>query len=186
MRLAAAGTAMSLGVHSPIFSRIASHIEPGNVGMAFPWLSARGTPIHSAYFYLPSLLGGALIGLSATLLLATLGRIAGVSGIVSELLLPPSDRESWRIGFVLGLMATGWFLIDRQTTIPVTQSPVAIVIAGLLVGIGTSLGGGCTSGHGVCGLSRFSPRSFAATCVFMCIAMGMVALSRQVLTVGAG
>ena len=116
-----------------------------------------------------SLAGGALIGLAAALLLAANGRIAGISGITGQLLAGGGDR-SWRALFLLGLVVSGivismfWpdaylFGIDRSTP--------QLIVAGLLVGIGTQYGGGCTSGHGVCGLSRFSKRSLVAVVTFM-------------------
>lgn len=117
----------------------------------------------------PPLLGGMLIGLAATLLLALQGRVMGVSGIVSELLHAPRQAQAWRWAFVLGLLGSG--LILRQLNAdPLAGSPrplALIVLAGLLVGYGTRLGNGCTSGHGVCGISRLSARSLVATMVFM-------------------
>jgi uncharacterized membrane protein YedE/YeeE len=110
-----------------------------------------------------------LLGLSACLLLLSVGRIAGISGIVGGLLGPaPADR-SWRLAFVLGLIA-GCLVVRLAGT---EVQPIVgagfpeLVIAGLLVGFGTRLGNGCTSGHGVCGLARLSPRSLAATATFM-------------------
>ena len=116
-----------------------------------------------------ALLGGALLGVSACLLLLALGRIAGISGIVAGLLAPVRGDRSWRLAFVLGLVA-GCLLVrlggsDAQPTL--TASVPELVLAGLLVGFGTRLGNGCTSGHGVCGLARLSPRSLAATATFM-------------------
>ncbi len=116
-----------------------------------------------------ALLGGSLLGLSACLLMLSLGRIAGISGIVAGLLAPAQDDRSWRLAFVLGLVAGCLFVrlvsVDAQPTI--TASVPELVLAGLLVGFGTRLGNGCTSGHGVCGLARLSPRSLAATATFM-------------------
>jgi uncharacterized membrane protein YedE/YeeE len=116
-----------------------------------------------------ALLGGSLIGLAACLLLAAVGRIAGISGIVAGLFAPAQDDRSWRMAFVLGLVA-GCLLsraagTDAPPTVP--GSIPQLVLAGLLVGFGTRLGNGCTSGHGVCGLARLSPRSLAATATFM-------------------
>ncbi|HET8932240.1 MAG TPA: YeeE/YedE family protein [Polyangiales bacterium] len=120
---------------------------------------------------LPSLLGGMLIGLAATLLLIGSGRVAGVSGILAGLL-TTSDRI-WRGLFVLGLLAAGafaaWLAPDSIGGSP--RSLPVLAIAGLLVGVGTRLGDGCTSGHGVCGLSRMSPRSLAATLTFVAVGM---------------
>ena len=116
-----------------------------------------------------ALLGGSLLGLAACLLLAAVGRIAGISGIVAGLFAPAQADRSWRTAFVLGLVA-GCLLVritgaDPLPTVP--ESIPQLVLAGLLVGFGTRLGNGCTSGHGVCGLARLSPRSLAATATFM-------------------
>jgi uncharacterized membrane protein YedE/YeeE len=124
--------------------------------------------------YLLSLLGGVLIGLSATGLLLFNGKIAGISGIVGGLLTPlvPGDR-GWRLGFVGGLLAGGAALAATApalVAITVERSSGALIVAGLLVGFGTRLGSGCTSGHGVCGISRGSKRSIAATLTFITVA----------------
>lgn len=115
-----------------------------------------------------ALIGGALIGLGTLLLLVGLGRIAGISGITSTLLFQKEDKL-WRLAFVLGLVAgpllTTLFYQDFSYSTP-ELSPFTLA-AGLLVGLGTAWGSGCTSGHGVCGIGRFSPRSLAATLVFM-------------------
>jgi uncharacterized protein len=127
--------------------------------------------------FLAPLLGGALIGLSATLLLASLGRIAGISGIVGNLVALGKPAQSWQLGFVLGLLAVGWVLLgDAPVT---TMAPATSVIAGLLVGYGTRMGRGCTSGHGVCGVSRLSLRSLVATGTFMATAIFVVFMSRH-------
>jgi uncharacterized membrane protein YedE/YeeE len=131
-----------------------------------------------------SLLGGLLIGISAVALMACQGRVAGISGIVSRLLPPYQDRENLgRAAFILGLVLApvSWKL---HTGHPVAQTVSAnlpmMVAAGLLVGFGTVLGNGCTSGHGVCGLARFSTRSLVATLVFMAAAFATVYLARHV------
>jgi uncharacterized membrane protein YedE/YeeE len=131
--------------------------------------------------FLPPLIGGALIGLSATLLLGSLGRVAGVSGILGNVVSAPKSGPGWQVGFIAGLVAAGWLLLGRGNTISAATSPTALVVAGLLVGFGTRMGSGCTSGHGVCGLSRFSRRSLVATCVFMVTAMLVVFASRHLL-----
>jgi uncharacterized protein len=116
-----------------------------------------------------SLAGGVLIGLSAALLILGSGRVAGISGIVGGLLKPGGPDTSWRLAFLGGLLVAPllWRLF---AALPEAQ-PVAgggmLVVAGLLVGVGTRYGSGCTSGHGVCGLSRLSPRSLVATLAFM-------------------
>ena len=129
------------------------------------------------------LIGGSLIGLAAVLLLAINGRIAGVSGILGGLLVPTvkGDR-AWRVAFLLGLIAGAALYGAWRGTLPLqldVHGPV-LVIAGVLVGIGTRLGSGCTSGHGVCGLARRSPRSLLATVSFMAVAMLTVYLTRHI------
>ena len=113
--------------------------------------------------------GGALIGISASILLLLNGRVAGISGILGGLVRPRADETSWRALFVVGLLVGGVVLVlVRPASFGATpvSLPLAIV-AGVFVGFGTRLGSGCTSGHGVCGLSRFSGRSLAATMTFM-------------------
>ncbi len=131
-----------------------------------------------------SLLGGALIGASASILLLFNGRIAGISGIVGGLVRPRAGEISWRVLFVAGLFAGGLVLsVVRPSSFGprrVVSLPLA-VLAGLLVGFGTRLGNGCTSGHGVCGISRFSPRSLAATATFMATGALAAFLVRHVL-----
>jgi uncharacterized membrane protein YedE/YeeE len=133
---------------------------------------------------LASTFGGVLIGLAATLLLLFNGRIAGISGIVGSLpWAKPGDR-SWRALFVAGLLAGGVVMlaVAPSTVDPAVNRPwPALVVAGLLVGIGTRLGSGCTSGHGICGLSRFSKRSLVAVLVFMTSGAGAAIASRLVL-----
>jgi uncharacterized protein len=127
-----------------------------------------------------ALIGGALIGLAAVLLMLLNGRIAGVSGILGGAL-TGADR-GWRLAFLIGLVGAPLLLgaAGRPLPMPWMPSSFAIVIAaGLLVGFGTRLGSGCTSGHGVCGIARLSPRSIAATLVFMASAMVVVALMRH-------
>ncbi|MCK8501821.1 YeeE/YedE family protein [Myxococcus fulvus] len=137
-------------------------------------------------FLLP-LLGGALIGLSASLLLWANGRVAGISGVVGSLLAPVRGDVAWRVLFFLGLLSGGLLLVWlRPETFPASASPSAhgtlvLVGAGLLVGLGSRLGNGCTSGHGVCGLSRGSLRSFWATLTFMTTGALTVFVVRHVL-----
>lgn len=123
---------------------------------------------------LSAIAGGLLIGLSATLLLLLIGRIAGISGIVHEALARPLSEHGWRLAFVAGLVtgAAAWFALAPAAGIEVPAAresmPVAwLLVAGFLVGFGTRIGAGCTSGHGICGLARFSRRSLAAVVVFM-------------------
>ena len=127
-----------------------------------------------------ALLGGALIGLSATMLLSLTGRIAGVSGIAGGLLARPSGDMAWRILFVLGLVVgAGLYSLVAPVQLRIDASWPVLIAGGLLVGFGTQLGRGCTSGHGVCGMARLSPRSIAATAVFMLSAMATVFLARH-------
>jgi uncharacterized membrane protein YedE/YeeE len=128
-----------------------------------------------------ALVGGALIGLAAVLLMLLNGRIAGVSGILGGVLARESD-SAWRVAFLAGLVAAPLLLGAVGDPMPAPRMPASfaiVVAAGLLVGFGTRLGGGCTSGHGVCGIARLSPRSIVATCMFMATAMVVVALVRH-------
>lgn len=120
---------------------------------------------------LSSLAGGVLIGLAAILLIHFCGRIAGISGIVAGMLTKQTCKEGWRIAFLVGLIGSPllFSLFFPLPEITVHTSWPLIIVAGLLVGAGTRLGSGCTSGHGVCGLSRFSRRSLAATLTFMAV-----------------
>ncbi|MFO3904901.1 YeeE/YedE family protein [Enterobacter hormaechei] len=115
--------------------------------------------------------GGVLIGLAAILLIHFCGRIAGISGIVAGMLAKKTRTEGWRIAFLAGLIGSPllFSLFFPLPAITVQTSWPMIIVAGLLVGIGSRLGSGCTSGHGVCGLSRFSKRSLAATLTFMAV-----------------
>ncbi len=128
----------------------------------------------------PAAIGGALIGLSAAILWVMKGRIAGISGIVGGLAGWPTDF-GWRIAFLIGLLA-GPFLAIAVLGWPAVTSqagPFTLIVAGLLVGVGTRLGGGCTSGHGVCGIARLSRRSITATAVFMAVAAATVFVTRH-------
>lgn len=132
--------------------------------------------------FLPPLAGGALIGASAALLLLANGRIAGISGILGGLLGPSVRDGAWRAAFVIGLLAgPALFRLGagHWPEVRIGASWPMLVIAGLLVGFGTRLGSGCTSGHGVCGLARLSPRSFAAVATFMAAAIVTVFLVRH-------
>jgi uncharacterized membrane protein YedE/YeeE len=120
--------------------------------------------------FLAATLGGVLIGIASAWLLLFNGRIAGISGIVDGLLGPASGERSWRAAFIAGLVAGGLLLQLGSPEVfgtPVMRGYSVPVVAGLLVGFGTRLGGGCTSGHGVCGLARGSSRSFVAVMTFM-------------------
>src|SRR3954453_12118050 len=129
-------------------------------------------------------IGGALIGLSAVLLMLSTGRIAGISGIFSGLLNVGGEDKDWRIAFLAGLILAPIIagLIGYGMAQPALPSNwIVIAVAGLLVGFGTRLGGGCTSGHGICGIARLSSRSIAATVIFMLTAIATVAVSRHLL-----
>ena len=129
------------------------------------------------------LIGGALIGLAAVLLLALNGRIAGVSGILSGLITSTSRGERfWCLAFVFGLIAGAGLYVLARGGLPLELQAggLTLLLAGLLVGVGTRLGSGCTSGHGVCGLARRSPRSLMATMTFMVTAALTVFLTRHV------
>ena len=124
-----------------------------------------------------ALVGGALIGLAAVVLMLFNGRIAGISGIVGGLLGGGATEFGWRFAFVAGLVAGPLLVALAGGTVPAIRidAPLPLVVAaGLLVGFGTRLGAGCTSGHGVCGLARLSPRSLAATALFMATAAAVV------------
>jgi uncharacterized membrane protein YedE/YeeE len=128
-----------------------------------------------------ALAGGALIGLAAAMFVLFNGRIAGISGIVGGLLRPKAGDVSWRLAFVIGLLAAPvvYALYAQLPASEIAASDGLVVIAGLLVGIGTRYGAGCTSGHGVCGLSRFSARSVVATLTFMAVAFATVFAARH-------
>jgi uncharacterized membrane protein YedE/YeeE len=133
------------------------------------------TPISAA-------IGGALIGLAATLLMLLTGRIAGISGIFAGLVSTGADDRGWRIAFLAGVilapMAAG--LAGHPMAPPTLPASWGVIVgAGLLVGFGTRLGSGCTSGHGICGNARLSRRSLVATAVFVATAMAVVAVSRH-------
>jgi uncharacterized protein len=137
---------------------------------------ANFTPISAA-------IGGALIGLAAALLMLTTGRLAGISGIFGGCLDFGTNDKGWRIAFIAGLILAPLTGSLAGFSVPLPDMPtswIVIVVAGLLVGFGTRLGGGCTSGHGVCGIARLSPRSIVATGIFMGVAILVVALTRHV------
>lgn len=134
------------------------------------------------FVYLPPLAGGVLIGASAALLLLANGRIAGISGILGGLLGPSIRDWAWRAAFLIGLLAGPPLFrlgADHWPEVRIGASWPMLVVAGLLVGFGTRLGSGCTSGHGVCGLARLSPRSLAAVATFMAAAIVTVFVARH-------
>lgn len=128
-----------------------------------------------------ALAGGALIGTSASLMLYFNGKVTGISGIVGGLLSRDARSPPWRLLFVLGLVVGGASMVALRPTAFSTDGAPSIgitLLAGLLVGVGTRLGNGCTSGHGVCGMSRLSPRSIAATLTFIATGVVVVAITR--------
>jgi uncharacterized membrane protein YedE/YeeE len=125
--------------------------------------------------------GGILIGIAAAMLVLLNGRVAGISGIVSGLLMPRRHETGWRLAFLVGLLAAPLAMAFYPIAPRIDASFGVLVAAGLLVGLGTSYGSGCTSGHGVCGLSRLSPRSLVATLAFMGAGIVTVLLVRHLL-----
>ena len=134
-----------------------------------------------------SLAGGALIGLAATLLMLSLGRIFGATGILSGLVsLGPAQDRVWRLALLLGMVSGPLAVLLLTGQMPTVQVPVSalmLVIGGLAVGAGVTYGSGCTSGHGVCGLARLSPRSFIAVLTFMIATAATVYILRHVIGV---
>src|SRR5262245_61950048 len=133
------------------------------------------TPVSAA-------IGGALIGVAAVLLALFTGRVAGISGIFAGCLNLTSGDKSWRLAFIAGLILAPLTGSLVGVPLPAQQMPesyLVIVAAGLLVGFGTRLGGGCTSGHGICGIARLSRRSIVATAIFVAAAVAVVALTRH-------
>ena len=133
-----------------------------------------------------SLAGGIVLGLAAALFILLNGRVLGISGILGGLLPPKAGDAGWRIAFLLGMLAAplvyGWLAPEGSAHAPRIDAGFATIVgAGLLVGLGTRYGSGCTSGHGVCGLSRLSPRSLVATLAFMGAGFVMVFVVRHVL-----
>ena len=131
-----------------------------------------------------STIGGALIGLSAAMLMATHGRIAGISGIFGGILVPTAPKLGWRVAFIGGLVAAGviYSLVQPEAFANTTSVALPLVaVAGVLVGVGTQMGSGCTSGHGVCGIPRLSRRSFAAVGTFMLTGAITVFVTQQLL-----
>ncbi len=136
--------------------------------------------------YLWPLTGGLLIGLSAALYLLLNGRIAGISGLAAAAAGLTEDGDSkLGLGFLVGIIAGAWLAaaLARKPEIVITSSPALLIAAGLIVGYGTRLGSGCTSGHGVCGVARLSPRSLVATAIFMAVAGATVFVTRHLLGV---
>jgi uncharacterized membrane protein YedE/YeeE len=126
--------------------------------------------------FILALIGGGLVGLASSILLYSHGKVAGISGILGGFLVGSTEDKPWRLSFLIGLLMAGFVyaFIDTSAFSNTQIQPIWItILAGLLVGFGTQLGNGCTSGHGICGLARGSKRSFAATMMFM--VTGMIA-----------
>ena len=140
--------------------------------MSIDWASF--TPVSAAA-------GGALIGLAAAMLLLLNGRVAGVSGVAGGMLRPSRGDVAWRIAFLAGLVAAPLTYSLVRALPPITfDVPLPVIaVAGFVVGIGTRYGAGCTSGHGICGVSRLSPRSIVATCCFVAAGMATVYVVRH-------
>lgn len=137
-----------------------------------------------AFSPVPAFLGGILLGLAAALYVILHGRILGISGIVSGLLSPKEGDIQWRLSLALGLLSApilASLFFGLHTITVIDADWITIIIAGVLVGFGANYGSGCTSGHGVCGLSRLSPRSLVATVSFMSAGFLIVFLIRHVL-----
>ena len=128
-----------------------------------------------------ALIGGALIGTAATLLLALDGRIAGVSGILGGLLPPQAGEAGWRIAFLVGLPigALAYLAVSGGVPFTIEATTPMLIVGGVITGVGVRWGGGCTSGHGVCGLGRLSRRSLVATVIFMATTLATVLVTRH-------
>ena len=132
-----------------------------------------------------SLGGGILIGIASVLLMANFGRVMGATGILAGFLMPTNrDDWAWRASLLAGMVsapALYWLVSGQSVVVQVPVSTIAMIIGGLIVGVGVTFGGGCTSGHGVCGIARLSPRSIVATVVFMIAAVATDYVTRHVI-----
>ena len=140
--------------------------------------------IETAFTPIASLAGGVLIGIASTLLMLTLGRVMGATGVLAGLFQPASSQDfAWRAALLAGMVsgpALVWLMSGEMPAVDVPISTVALIVGGLIVGVGVTYGSGCTSGHGVCGMARLSPRSIAATVTFMIFTGVTVYLVRHV------
>jgi uncharacterized membrane protein YedE/YeeE len=130
------------------------------------------------------LVGGAIIGLAAAMLMLLTGRIAGISGVFAGILSGDRADRGWRVAFVAGLMGAPFLGALLGSPLPRPAMPASlmlVIVSGFLVGLGSRMGGGCTSGHGVCGIARLSPRSLVFTTVFMVTAIATVAIARHLI-----
>jgi len=141
--------------------------------------------IETAFTPWVSLSGGVLIGIASTLLMLTLGRVLGATGVLAGLFGPVSGQDfAWRAALLAGMVsgpAIVWLVTGDMPSIQVPVSTAALVIGGVIVGVGVTYGSGCTSGHGVCGLARLSPRSIVATLTFMAFTFATVFVVRHVI-----
>lgn len=146
---------------------------------------ARESPLETAFTPFQSLIGGTLIGAASVALMLTLGRIFGATGIVAGLMSPTSRADSlWRVALIAGMVSAPLAMLLVTGQMPPVQVPISramLIVGGLLVGVGVTFGAGCTSGHGVCGLARLSPRSLAATLTFMATTAATVYVIRHVI-----
>ena len=144
---------------------------------------AKGSTTLENFTPLSALIGGALIGAAATLLLVLNGRIAGIAGILGGLLPAEKGDATWRLLFLAGLVigAFAYAALSGSAPLIIDATVPMLIAGGLITGFGARLGGGCTSGHGVCGLGRLSPRSLAATCVFMAATFATVFVVRHMI-----
>lgn len=140
--------------------------------MSIDWVNF--TPVSAA-------IGGVLIGVAAAILLIFNGRIAGISGILGGILKPAKGDIAWKVAFILGIIISPllFMWVAYTPEVNIAASTPVLIIAGLLVGFGTRLGSGCTSGHGICGMARFSRRSIVAVLIFMVVAFVTVAISNH-------
>ena len=140
--------------------------------------------IETAFTPIASLAGGVLIGIASTLLMLTLGRVMGATGVLAGLFQPASSQDfAWRAALLAGMVsgpALVWLMSGEMPAVEVPISTVALIVGGLIVGVGVTYGSGCTSGHGVCGMARLSPRSIVATVTFMIFTGVTVYLVRHV------
>ena len=138
----------------------------------------------STFTPLSGLAGGLLIGLASAALLLVSGRIAGVSGILGRSFFPAAGDLGWRLAFLAGLPLGAWIvgvIAPSTTALAITHSTPLLAAGGLLVGVGTQIGSGCTSGHGICGIGRGSRRSIVATATFMAVGIATVFVVRHLL-----
>ncbi|EPL6454156.1 MULTISPECIES: YeeE/YedE family protein [Providencia] len=140
--------------------------------MSIDWVNF--TPVSAA-------IGGVLIGVAVAILLVFNGRIAGISGILGGILKPVKGDTAWKVAFILGIIISPllFMWVAYTPEVNIAASTPVLIIAGLLVGFGTRLGSGCTSGHGICGMARFSRRSIVAVLIFMVVAFVTVAISNH-------